>query len=159
MITRWWFQMLFECSPLFGEDSHFDYVSNGLNPPTIYIGDSCWFFPIVGHPHIYVWWPRCRTSESSLYVFFFNEILRSWCLPSFELKTYILDKLTTLILWPQSHEGLVQMIFLSKHVKISGSFRRSFFQCVPWGRSVCIPLGSFQRSKRSFFPPKRDVKG
>ena len=32
--TRWWFQC-FLCSPLFGEDSHFDYYfSKGLKPPT-----------------------------------------------------------------------------------------------------------------------------
>ena len=40
----------FSCSPLFGEDSHFDsYFSDGLKPPTRW--DECWFLgPIVPHP-------------------------------------------------------------------------------------------------------------
>ena len=43
MIARWWFQrfgIFTSFSPLFGEDFHFDYFSDGLKPQAL-LGKTC----------------------------------------------------------------------------------------------------------------------
>ena len=40
-MTRWWFQTCFVFTPRIGEDTHFDYFSAGLKPPTSYDFKIC----------------------------------------------------------------------------------------------------------------------
>ena len=60
---RWWFQIFFKCSLLFGEDSHFHYHFSGeLKPPT----DLCFKEPTDGHLSL-VSPPRTSAGTSGTY--------------------------------------------------------------------------------------------